>query len=72
ALASAAEVTPTRWFLSGADFIALRKLKDGNERYLIESDVTLDTTYRLFGIPVTVTNKLATGKGILADTSQIA
>ncbi|MBS1691930.1 MAG: phage major capsid protein [Actinobacteria bacterium] len=72
ALASAAEVTPTRWFLSGADFIALRKLKDGNDRYLIESDVTKDTTYRLFGLPVTVTNKMATGKGILADTSQIA
>ena len=29
-------------------------------------------TYRLFGIPVTVSNKLATGKAILADTSQIA
>jgi HK97 family phage major capsid protein len=72
ALASAAEVTPTRWFISGADFISLRKLKDGQQRYLLESDVTADVTYRLFGIPVTVTNKLATGKAILADTSQIA
>lgn len=72
ALASAAEVTPTRWFISGADFIALRKLKDAQERYLLESDVTKDVTYRLFGIPVTVTNKLATGKAVLADTAQIA
>lgn len=72
ALASAAEVTPNHWFISGADFIALRKLKDGNDRYLIESDVTKDTTYRLFGIPVTVTNKLPQGKAVLADTSQIA
>lgn len=72
ALASAAEVTPNHWFISGADFIALRKLKDGNGRYLIESDVTKDTTYRLFGIPVTVTNKLPAGKAVLADTSQIA
>lgn len=72
ALASAAEVTPNRWFISGADFIALRKLKDGNERYLLEDDVTSDVTYRLFGIPVTVTNKLAGGKAVLADTSQIA
>jgi HK97 family phage major capsid protein len=72
ALASAAEVTPTRWFISGADFISLRKLKDGQQRYLLESDVTADVTYRLFGIPVTVTNKLALGTAVLADTSQIA
>lgn len=74
ALASAAEVTPNRWFISGADFIALRKLKEatGSKKYLLESDVTSGPTYRLFGIPVTVTNKLATGKAVLADTSQIA
>lgn len=72
ALASAAEVTPNRWFINGADFIALRKLKDGDGKYLLESDVTADVTYRLFGVPVTVTNKLAEGKAVLADTSQIA
>lgn len=74
ALASAAEVTPNRWFINGADFIALRKLKEGttSKRYLIESGVTAGTTYRLFGIPVTVTNKLPVGKAVLADTSEIA
>ena len=34
--------------------------------------MTADVTYRLFGIPVTVTNKLPEGKAVLADTSQIA
>jgi HK97 family phage major capsid protein len=74
ALASAAEVTPNRWFINGADFIALRKLKESgtSAKYLLESDVTSGPTYRLFGIPVTVTNKLAAGKAVLADTSQIA
>jgi HK97 family phage major capsid protein len=74
ALASAAEVTPNRWFINGADFIALRKLKEAESsaKYLLESDVTSGPTYRLFGIPVTVTNKLAEGTAILADTSQIA
>uniref|UniRef100_A1UHG4 Phage major capsid protein, HK97 n=1 Tax=Mycobacterium sp. (strain KMS) TaxID=189918 RepID=A1UHG4_MYCSK len=75
ALASAAEVTPNRWFINGADFIALRKLKEaptGSSKYLLESDVTAGPTYRLFGIPVTVTNKLAEGKAVLADTTQIA
>ena len=74
ALASAAEVTPNRWFVNGADFIKLRKLKEatGSSKYLLESDVTSGPTYRLFGIEVTVTNKLPEGKIVLADTSQIA
>jgi HK97 family phage major capsid protein len=72
ALASAAEVQPNRWFISGADFISLRKLKDGDGRYLLESDVTKDVTYRLFGIPVTPTNKLAVGTAVLANTAEIA
>lgn len=74
ALASAAEVMPNRWFVNGTDFIALRKLKEDatSKKYLLESDVTAGPTYRLFGVPVTVTNKLAQGKAILADVSQVA
>ncbi|MEQ4567991.1 phage major capsid protein [Paenarthrobacter sp. CAP02] len=72
ALAAAAEVTPNRWFMSGADFFAVRKLRDLSGKYLLESDITAGTTYRLFGIPVTVTNKLETGKAVLADMSQVA
>lgn len=72
ALASAAEVQPTRWFLSGADFYSLRKLKDTSGKYLIEADVTAGATYKLFGVPVTVTNKLAAGKAVLANMSEVA
>ena len=74
ALASAAKVTPNRWFINGADFITLRKLKETGDsnKYMLESDVTAGPTYRQFGIPVTVTNKLAEGKAVLADTTQIA
>lgn len=73
-LAVAAEVMPNRWFVNGADFIALRKLKEATDssKYLLESDLTKDATYRLFGIPVTVTNKLPAGTAILADMSQVA
>lgn len=72
ALAHAAEVTPNRWFISGADFFTLRKLKDGDNKYLIQSDMTADASYTLFGVPVTVTNKLDAGKAVLADMSQVA
>lgn len=73
-LAVAAEVMPNRWFVNGEDFIALRKLKEGTDssKYLLESDMTAGPTYRLFGIPVTVTNKLPEGTAILADMSQVA
>ncbi|MCI4675295.1 phage major capsid protein [Candidatus Mycolicibacterium alkanivorans] len=72
--AVAAEVTPNRWFISGADFIALRKLKEqtGSAKYLLESDVTSGPTYRMFGIGVTPTNKLPTGTAVLVDMSQVA
>src|SRR5690625_441296 len=72
ALASAAEVAPNRWFISGEDFFTVRKIKDGDQRYVLESDITRDATYRLFGIPVTVTNKLPAGTAVLANTSEIA
>lgn len=69
---NAKEVTPNRWFVNGSDFVTLRKVKDKQDRYILESDITKDATYRLFGIPVTVTNKLSEGTAILADTSNIA
>lgn len=71
---NALEVTPNRWFINGTDFVALRKVKEssGSNKYVLEADLTKDATYRLFGIPVTVTNKLPAGTAILADTSNIA
>lgn len=72
ALASAAEVVPNRWFISGQDFFTIRKLKDNNGKYLLEADMTADTTYRLFGVPVVVSNKIPAGKGILANMAEVA
>lgn len=72
AMASAAEVTPTRWFISGADFFTLRKLKDNDGKYLIVSDLTADAKYTLFGVPVTVSNKIPVGTAVLANMSEIA
>lgn len=72
ALASAAEVTPNRWFISGADFFTLRKLKDADGKYLIVSDLTADARYTLFGVPVTVSNKLPAGTAVLANMSEVA
>lgn len=72
ALATAEEVTPNRWFLNGSDFYTLRAVKDNNGRYLIQETLQEGVQYQLFGIPVTVSNKIPKGKGALANTREIA
>lgn len=73
ALLHAAEVEPTHVFLSGADFLAFRKIKatvDG--RYLIEPNMAAGAGYTLFGHRLVVSNKIPTGKAIVADMSKVA
>lgn len=69
---AANEKTPNKIFMSGADFFAIRKLKDGHGQYLLQPDVTQAGAYQLQGIPVTATNKLAAGTAIMADMKDIA
>lgn len=72
ALAASKEVTPNRLIVNGGDFFTLRKIKDADGRYLIQETLQEGVEYSLFGIPVTVTNKLPAGKAVLADMSQVA
>lgn len=68
----------TKWVMTSREFIALRKVKDNEGRYLIEPDVHIAGQYRLFGVPVLVTNRVPdttgatpTGRAALVDFSQI-
>lgn len=73
ALLYAANVTPNRIFMSPASFVALRKVKTtGSGEYVLEEDLTAGNTYRLFGVPVTVTNVLTDKKLVIADMSKVA
>lgn len=74
ALASLAakEITPNRFILNGTDFFELRKLKDADGRYIVNGGPAEGAPYKLFEIPVTITNKLARGKGILANMQDVA
>lgn len=69
---NALEVTPNRIIVSGADFTSLRKLKDTAGRYLLTPDITAGAVGSLFGIPVSVTNKLDAGTAIVGDMSAVA
>ncbi len=68
----------TKWVMRSREFIKLRKVKDTAGRYLIEPDVHVAGQYRLFGVPVLVTNRVPdttgatpTGRAALVDFSQI-
>src|SRR5699024_5373061 len=68
----ASEVNPNRIIVSGADFTSLRTLKDTAGRYLLTPDITAGAVGSLFGIPVSVTNKLEAGTAIVGDMSAVA
>ena len=71
----AAEITDLSkvvWFISGADYTALSKVTDGDNRPLIQPDVKRGTGFELLGIPIYVTNKLDTGTAMLVDMNMVA
>lgn len=71
-VARANEVKPNRWFLSPADYLSIRKIKDGDGRYILQPDITATGQEVLFGVPVTVTAQIPTGKAVLADMNMVA
>ncbi|MDJ0451580.1 phage major capsid protein [Gordonia amicalis] len=71
-IARANEVKPNRWFLSPADYLSIRKVKDADGRYILQPDLTQAGQEVLFGVPVTVTAQMPTGKAALADMSMVA
>lgn len=71
-IARANEVKPNRWFLSPADYLSIRKVKDADGRYILQPDLTQTGQEVLFGVPVTVTAQVPTGKAVLADMNMVA
>lgn len=78
-LAVNANVSACKLFVRPETFTALRKLKDGQNRYQLQPDPTQDGVFKLFGVPVTVTDRIPkttgttpTTQAFLADFAQIA
>ena len=46
------------WIMNPTTFTMLRKLKDGNNRYLLQDDITGEFPYRLLGKPVYVSDNM--------------
>lgn len=71
ARAAADEGNPTRFLVSGADFFELRKIKDSNGRYIMQGGPADGTPFRIHDTAVTVSNKIAAGKGALLNMSDV-
>lgn len=81
ALALGENVNPAglRWVMRSRELVALRKIKDTTDRYIVQPDVTTAGGYTLLGHPVIVSNRVPdttdqtpTGRAALVDFSQVA
>lgn len=73
ALAAGVDVDKMRLFLSAADYMALRGLKDSTGRYLIQPDASQGKILvPALGAQVHVSKHIAAGSAALMDMSQIA
>lgn len=79
ALATNVDMGRLRWVMTPREFVKLRKIKDGQQRYQLQPDPTQDGVFRLFGAPVTITPRVPdttgagpTARAALVDFSQIA
>lgn len=57
------------WLVSNKTLVALRQLKDGNQRYLLNDDVTNGFGYTLFGKPVMVSDNMTDTNVVYGDFS---
>lgn len=57
------------WLVSNKTLVALRQLKDGNSRYLLQDDITNGFGYSLLGKPVMVSDNMTDTNVVYGDFS---
>lgn len=58
-----------KWLVSNKTLVALRQLKDGNNRYLLQDDITNGFGYSLLGKPVMVSDNMTNTNVVYGDFS---
>lgn len=73
-LALGANVDPARLRLivRPSDYMALRGIKDADERYMLQPDATAGAVASVLGIPVLISPRVPEGNAALVDFAQIA
>lgn len=71
ALGANVDQSRLRLFLRPGDYMALRAIKDGDQRYMLQPDAARGATPTVLGLPVTVSPRIPAGRAALADMSQV-
>lgn len=73
ALALGANVDPARLrlFLRPGDYMALRALRDGDNRFMLQPDAAQGATATVLGLPVTISSRIPAGRAALVDMAHI-
>lgn len=58
ALEANVSMSTLKWVMKPREFMTLKGLKDADERYLAQPDVTADGVFRAFGVPIVVTPRV--------------
>lgn len=58
-----------KWLVSNKTLVAIRQLKDGNNRYLLQDDITNGFGYSLLGKPVMVSDNMTDKNVVYGDFS---
>ena len=73
ALALGANVDPARLrlFLRPGDYMALRALRDGDNRFMLQPDAAQGATATVLGLPVTISSRIPAGRAALVDMAHV-
>lgn len=73
ALAMGANVDPARLrlFMRPGDYMALRALRDGDNRYMLQPDAAQGAVPTVLGLPVTVSPRIPEGRAALVDMAHV-
>lgn len=72
ALTANVDISALRVFVRPSEYMQLRKLKDGDGRYLLQPDATAAGGYSALGMPIAVSSRIPEGYAAVAAASQIA
>lgn len=72
ALGANVEASRLRLIIRPEDYMALRAVKDADERYMLQPDATAGAVASVLGVPVLISPRIPEGRAALLDFSQIA
>ena len=72
ALGANVDAARLRLVIRPGDYMALRALRDGDDRFMLQPDATAGGVASVLGVPVLISSRIPEGRAALVDFSQVA